>query len=185
MSEAILLRALIVIDAASRYSSALIIGLLSVYILRLGGNLTHYGEMTGLLGILYGAFSILTSMYLMPYKKVLLPLSYIIWFIYALILFLTHDVYSLYFALSLSGLALSMRSTLFFSFMQDFIPNPPILNKTQSTLRFIGSLVGSMAIVSGAYIAHHYGFRLIFLIMMIIFLLAASFSAYTMVRIED
>ena len=135
------IKGLIFIDSMAKTSSYLIVAILSVYVLSLNGNLTHYGDLIGIFAISYGIIRVVCSKFLLKYKAFLLPFSYLLWILYSIILIVSvNSIYILYCAILLNGIALSIRGVMFFSKLQDLCPDKEVLNLIQSKYSFIGCI---------------------------------------------
>ncbi|MBT6355923.1 MAG: hypothetical protein HOJ59_02485 [Nitrosomonadales bacterium] len=195
---------LIVIDAIARTSSFLTVAILSVYILHLDGNLTHYGDLIAIFGVCYGLAAIICSKYLLEYASKLLPFSYLLLILYSLLLIisskdigptydftpgdletapLVKDIMILYVAIFINGVAFSIRSVMFLSELQKFTKDNRHLNLVISKYKLIGAILGSLATLGGSYFAHYYGFDFLFYTMFILYSLSfilSSFNSYVL-----
>lgn len=193
------IRNLILIDAIAKTSSFLQVAILSVYVLHLDGNLTHYGDLMGIFGISYGLTAIICSKYFLKYASTLLPVSYLLLILYAILLIITSNdigpIYNftpsdletpplvkgiiiLYTGVFIYGLAFSIRSVMFLSELQSFTKDDEQLNLAISKYKFVGAVLGAIATMGGAYFSHYYGFDILFYTMLILYLLAFTLSSY-------
>ena len=109
----------------------------------------------------------------------LLTGSYLMWIFYSIMLISSsNSVKILYFAIFINGVALAIRSVMFFAKLQDYCQDSNDLILTSSNIGFIGKIIGSISAMVGSYLAHHYGYSYLFYTMLSLYVLSFFFSSY-------
>lgn len=158
-------KAKILIAASCFYKIALGLQLPILYdfVLKLGGNLTHLGIIFAIYGIIYAVTSFLITLYFQDYRHFLFSASFIIWSLYALLMYHAYELFHIYLLQFMAGMSTAFGRP---NFVQILVKNTEEeFATTHGFYELLASLFGALAAALSGYIGHHYAVRPLFLAM--------------------
>jgi MFS family permease len=141
---------------ADSFSKGIWTPLTAVYILALGGNILHLGELTAVFGVAYTIGSYIVAKIGLRYRYNILPIAYGFIVIYYLVLIFINSIDHLYFVMFFGSLAASLMGPSLKGIPLDFIDHKLYVifeQKQQMLMSIIVAIAGYL----GALFIHHSG----------------------------
>ena len=158
---------LIVAECFFRIALGLQLPILYVFVLHLGGNLTHLGVIFAIYGVVYAVASFLISVFLLEYRHVLFSLSLLLWCVYAFMMYNASTSEFVYMLQFISGISTALGRP---GMTQIIILNTEreAYTETQGFYSLLGSILGAISAYFSGWLGHYYEIRPLFLAMAII-----------------
>ncbi len=172
---------LIIATTFFRIALGLQLPILYVYVLDLGGNLTHLGVLFAIYGVVYAVASFIISLYFLKYSQFFFSSSFLLWAIYALLMYLAHDPEHVYLLQFIAGVSTAFGKP---GLVEILILNTSDAEytKTYGLYKLIGSVLGALAASFSGFVGHYYMVRPLFLVMAVLsvisFLLSLTLVKY-------
>ncbi len=174
---------LIVAECFFRIALGLQLPILYVFVLHLGGNLSHLGVIFAIYGVVYAVASFLISVFLLEYRHVLFSFSLLLWSIYAFLMFNVTEYYHVYMLQFIAGLSTAFGNP---GMTQIIVLNTEKNEYTETSgfYKLLGSFLGAIAAYVSGWLGHHYEIRPLFLAMSIIAFISFIISL-KLLKIKD
>jgi MFS family permease len=154
---------LIFTDSFFNMSSLILVPIFAVYVISLGGDVRHIGELYAVYAVVFGIVGWIAAKYYLKKRRVV-GLGYLFWIIYSLILVFNDSLAMFYVAQVFAGTANAIR----YPFLQQSITdhsNGEIAQFYKTVYEFAGQLAGAILAILVAHYVHHNGFHAVFIAM--------------------
>ena len=159
-----LLYFLIFTDSFFNISSLILVPIFAVYVLSLGGDVRHIGEIYAIQAIAFGVVGWLASRYWIDQRHGI-AIAYFLWTIYSVVLIFNQSLYVFYALQLVSGAANAIRYPFLQLSISDHTGDVKIALFYKTLYRFAGDLAGALLAMLVAHYAYHKGFQPVFIIM--------------------
>lgn len=154
---------LIFTDAFFNVSSLILVPIFAIYVLSLGGDVRHIGELYAVHALAFGVVGWVTARYWL-HKRHTIAIGYFLWTIYSVVLIFNQSLDVFYLLQVVAGAANAVR----YPFLQQSITdhsNGEIAQFYKTVYRFAGDLAGALLALLAAHLAYHKGYQSVFIIM--------------------
>lgn len=158
---------LISLSSVFQISTSLQAPVLSIYLLQITGDLRHIGAVMGIYLFSVALFSTVFSFSLLQYRYKLLFVSYPLFAIYCILMYLRPTTLEVYFIQAFGGLASGLGWSGFVYIFVNTVGKEDY-TKFSSINRLIGRAIGAFAAAMSGFAAHYLGLQNIFLIMAVV-----------------
>lgn len=176
-------RLLFIASGFFRVAIGMQLPLLYIFVLSLGGDLRHLGIVFGIYGAIYAFSVFIISVYLLQYRHFIYSISFILWSLYAVLMYNAHSAHHIYSLQFLAGFSSALG---YLGFTQILVLNT--LKHEYTEIRelysLLGSVIGALAAAIGGILGYYYSVRPLFLVMCVFCLLAFVVSLY-LLKIQD
>lgn len=154
---------LIFTDAFFNISSLILVPIFAVYVLSLGGDVRHIGELYAVHALAFGIVGWISARYFL-HKRHTIAIGYCLWAIYSATLIFNQSLVAFYLLQVVAGAANAVR----YPFLQQSITDHSegeIAQFYKTVYRFAGDLAGALLALLAAHLAYHKGFEPVFIFM--------------------
>jgi sugar phosphate permease len=176
-------RFLILATCFFKIALGLQIPILYVFVLNLGGDLTLLGVIFAIYGVIYAITAFFVSLYLLRYRHFLFSLSFILWALYAFMMYNVQDSTHIYMLQFIAGISTALGRP---GLTQILVLNTKKeeYTETYGFYKLLGSFLGALAAYLSGLVGHYYAIRPLFLVMC--FLSIVSFIiSLQLLRMKD
>lgn len=154
---------LIFTDSFFNISSLILVPIFAVYVISIGGDVRHIGELYALQAVAFGVVGWFTAKYWL-HKRHTIAIGYFLWMIYSSVLIFNQSLSVFYILQLVAGAANAVR----YPFLQRSITDHAggdIAQFYKTVYRFAGDLAGAVLALLAAHLAYHKGFEPVFIAM--------------------
>lgn len=176
-------RFLILASCFFKIALGLQIPILYVFVLNLGGDLTHLGVIFAIYGVIYAVTAFFVSLYFLQYRHFLFSLSFVLWAIYAFMMYKVQDASHIYILQFIAGISTALGRP---GLTQIIVLNTEkgAFTGTYGFYKLLGSVLGAFAAYLSGLVGHYYAIRPLFLVMGFLSIISFIISLQ-LLRMED
>ena len=173
---------LIFTDSFFNISTLILVPIYAVYVLSLGGDVRHIGELYAVYAVTFGIVGwVATRNFL--HRRSSIAVSYLLWTAYSFVLIFNHSLTTFYCLQVVAGCAAAIRHPFLEQSISDH-SQPGRVQFYKTFYQFLGHMGAAVISIIAAHLAHHKGFEIVFIMMSCLGSVAFLFGLYYVLHLK-